>query len=100
MQVLQIDEVPDFIERLRKDPQEIDSLLQDLLIGVTNFFRDPQAFEALEREVIPRLFEGKGPDYTVRALVHGCSNCHDAYFLALLIPYLNPIAPPPPHHLI
>ncbi|MBV8410974.1 MAG: hypothetical protein JOY64_25330, partial [Alphaproteobacteria bacterium] len=61
MQVLQIDEVPDFIERLRKDPQEVDALLQDLLIGVTNFFRDPAAFEALEREVIPKLFEGKGP---------------------------------------
>src|SRR6516162_8753919 len=44
MQVLQIDEVPEFMERLRKEPQELDALLQDLLIGVTNFFRDPKAF--------------------------------------------------------
>src|SRR5581483_1246937 len=56
MQVLQMQDVPAFIERLRTDPPELDALLQDLLIGVTNFFRDPKAFEALEREVIPRLF--------------------------------------------
>ena len=85
MQVLQIDEVPDFIERLRKDPQEVDALLQDLLIGVTNFFRDPQAFEALEREVIPHLFEGKGPDDSVRIWVPGCSTGEEAYSIAILL---------------
>jgi two-component system CheB/CheR fusion protein len=85
MQVLQIDEVPDFIARLRKDPQEVDALLQDLLIGVTNFFRDPAAFEALEREVIPKLFEGKGPDDTVRVWVPGCSTGEEAYSIAILL---------------
>ena len=85
MQVLQIDEVPDFIERLRKQPQELDALLQDLLIGVTNFFRDPPAFEALEREVIPKLFEGKGPDDTVRVWVPGCSTGEEAYSIAILL---------------
>jgi len=85
MQVLQIDEVPDFIERLRKEPQELDALLQDLLIGVTNFFRDPPAFEALEREVIPRLFAGKGPDDTVRVWVPGCSTGEEAYSIAILL---------------
>jgi len=85
MQVLQIDEVPDFIDRLRKEPQEVDALLQDLLIGVTNFFRDPPAFEALEREVIPRLFEGKSPDDTVRIWVPGCSTGEEAYSIAILL---------------
>lgn len=85
MQVLQIDEVPDFIERLRKEPQELDALLQDLLIGVTNFFRDPQAFEALEREVIPRLFDGKGPEDTIRVWVPGCSTGEEAYSIAILL---------------
>lgn len=85
MQVLQIDEVPAFIERLRKDPQEIDALLQDLLIGVTNFFRDPEAFEALEREVIPNLFAGKGADDTVRVWVPGCSTGEEAYSIAILL---------------
>lgn len=85
MQVLQIDEVPDFIERLRKDPQELDALLQDLLIGVTNFFRDPLAFEALEREVIPQLFEGKGSEDSVRVWVPGCSTGEEAYSIAILL---------------
>src|SRR5215471_11552204 len=85
MQVLQIDEVPDFIDRLRKEPQELDALLQDLLIGVTNFFRDPAAFEALEREVIPKLFEGKGPEDTVRVWVPGCATGEEAYSIAILL---------------
>src|SRR5215468_968245 len=85
MQVLQIDEVPDSIERLRKDPQELDALLQDLLIGVTNFFRDPAAFEALEREVIPKLFEGKGAEDTVRVWVPGCATGEEAYSIAILL---------------
>ncbi|HVT54976.1 MAG TPA: CheR family methyltransferase, partial [Xanthobacteraceae bacterium] len=85
MQVLQIDNVPDFIARLRKDPQELDALLQDLLIGVTNFFRDKKAFEALEKEVIPKLFEGKGPDDSVRVWVAGCSTGEEAYSIAILL---------------
>lgn len=85
MQVLQIDEVPDFIERLRKEPQELDALLQDLLIGVTNFFRDPEAFDVLEREVIPALFEGKDPEDTVRVWVPGCSTGEEAYSIAILL---------------
>jgi two-component system CheB/CheR fusion protein len=92
MQVLQIDEMPDFIGRLRKEPHELDALLQDLLIGVTNFFRDPQAFEALEREVIPQLFEGKGPDDTVRIWVPGCSTGEEAYSIAILLRELMPKA--------
>ncbi len=85
MQVLQIDSVPEFIERLRKEPAEVDTLLQDLLIGVTNFFRDPQAFAALEEKVIPALFEGKGPDDTVRVWVPGCSTGEEAYSIAMLL---------------
>src|SRR5262249_24805087 len=52
MQVLMIDTVPAFLERLRQDAAEVDALLQDLLIGVTSFFRDPSAFAALEETVI------------------------------------------------
>lgn len=73
MQVLQISEVPEFIQRLRKDPQEVDALLQDLLIGVTNFFRDKKSYEALEEQVIPEIFKGKGSDDNVRVWVAGCS---------------------------
>ena len=69
----------------RKEPAEVDTLLQDLLIGVTNFFRDPQAFAALEEKVIPALFEGKGPDDTVRVWVPGCSTGEEAYSIAILL---------------
>ena len=55
MQVLQIDATPDYVERLRKDPREIELLFRELLIGVTHFFRDPAAFEALEKQVIPQI---------------------------------------------
>ncbi|MBV8394614.1 MAG: PAS fold family protein, partial [Alphaproteobacteria bacterium] len=85
MQVLQIDTVPEFLERLRKEPAEVDTLLQDLLIGVTNFFRDPQAFATLEEKVIPALFEGKGSDDTVRVWVPGCSTGEEAYSIAILL---------------
>jgi len=85
MQVLQLDNVPEYIARLRKDPQELDALLQDLLIGVTNFFRDKRAFDALEKEVIPKLFEGKGADDTVRVWVAGCSTGEEAYSIAILL---------------
>ena len=85
MQILQIEEVPAFIERLRKDPRELDLLFQDLLIGVTNFFRDPLAFDALEREIIPRMFDGKGPDDSLRIWVAGCSTGEEAYSIAMLL---------------
>ena len=85
MQVLQIDTVPQFVDRLRKEPAEVDTLLQDMLIGVTNFFRDPQAFAALEEKVVPALFEGKGPEDTVRVWVPGCSTGEEAYSIAILL---------------
>ena len=59
-------------------------LFRDLLIGVTNFFRDPGAFDALE-EVIPRLFEGKDADETVSVWVPGCATGEEVYSVAMLI---------------
>jgi two-component system CheB/CheR fusion protein len=85
MQVLQMDEVQPFIERLRKDPAELEALLQDLLIGVTNFFRDPKAFEALGNAVIPKLFINKGPEDSVRVWIPGCSTGEEAYSIAILL---------------
>jgi two-component system CheB/CheR fusion protein len=85
MQVLQVTEVADFVEQLAKDPVQIDLLFRDLLIGVTNFFRDPEAFAILERRVIPRLFEGKGPDDTIRIWVPACATGEEAYSIAILL---------------
>lgn len=85
MQILQIAQLGDFLDRLRADPREVDLLFQDLLIGVTSFFRDPAVFEALERDVIPRMFQGKGADDTVRVWVAGCATGEEAYSIALLL---------------
>lgn len=84
MQVTQTDTVADYVARLREDRDEVQHLFQDLLIGVTQFFRDPAEFEALERE-IPRLFEGKEPNEQLRVWVLGCATGEEAYSIAILL---------------
>lgn len=85
MQVLQISSLAAYAERLRQDPGEINTLFRDLLIGVTNFFRDAKAFEALEQLVMPRLFEGKGASDTIRVWVPGCATGEEVYSLAIML---------------
>ena len=85
MQVLQIDNVPEYIERLRNEPNQLDLLFRDLLIGVTQFFRDPEAFAALEREVMPKLFEKKRDGDPVRIWIPGCATGEEAYSIAILV---------------
>lgn len=69
---------------LRTQPGETAALLQDLLISVTNFFRDRDAFDTLERS-IPALFKGKGPRDALRVWVAGCATGEEAYSLAMLL---------------
>jgi chemotaxis methyl-accepting protein methylase len=69
---------------MRQDPQEVGALFRDLLINVTNFFRDEDAFEALAASVIPKLFEGRGADDTVRIWVPGCATGEEVFSIAML----------------
>lgn len=85
MQILQIESVSPFIEALKKDQKELELLFQDLLIGVTEFFRDPEAFYGLEMNVIPKIFEKNGPDNDIRVWVAGCSTGEEAYSIAILL---------------
>src|SRR6266542_4082939 len=85
MQVLQIPSLAAYADRLRQDAGEANTLFRDLLIGVTNFFRDAQAFEALEQLVMPRLFEGKGASDTIRVWVPGCATGEEVYSLAIIL---------------
>jgi two-component system, chemotaxis family, CheB/CheR fusion protein len=85
MQVLQIPSLAAYADRLRQDPGEVNTLFRDLLIGVTNFFRDAKAFEALEQLVMPRLFEGKSPSDTIRVWVPGCATGEEVYSLAIML---------------
>jgi len=85
MQVLQIGEAAAFVDHLRQNPEEVAALFNDLLIGVTGFYRDPDAFRTLERESICRLFEGRGSSDTIRVWVPGCATGEEAYSLAILL---------------
>ncbi|HEY1506131.1 MAG TPA: chemotaxis protein CheB, partial [Stellaceae bacterium] len=84
MQVLQLSRLRDYVEHLQQNSGEATLLFRDLLIGVTNFFRDHEAFAVLEK-FIPRLFEGRGADDTVRVWVPGCATGEEAYSLAILL---------------
>ena len=85
MAVHQIDGIDAYVKYLQQAPAEVEALFRDLLIGVTNFFRDPEAFAALETLVIPKLFNGKPAGGVVRAWTTGCSTGEEAYSIAILL---------------
>ncbi|WP_200934118.1 CheR family methyltransferase [Massilia sp. Leaf139] len=85
LQVRQVHTLPEYRDLLAADPHEHEALLGDMLIGVTNFFRDREAFESLERDIIPELFKDKGPLDEVRAWVAACASGEEAYSLAILM---------------
>ncbi len=85
MQVLGLETIGDYVPRIEADHEEALLLFRDLLIGVTQFFRDEAAFEIVEMEVIPGLFVGKGASDTVRVWVPGCATGEEAYSLAMLL---------------
>jgi two-component system CheB/CheR fusion protein len=74
-----------YVEYLRDNPQEIDELYDDLLIGVTSFFRDPDAFEALQRDHIPKMLATHPPDRPVRVWVAGCAGGEETYTVAMVL---------------
>ncbi|MFT7004837.1 MAG: two-component system CheB/CheR fusion protein [Sulfurimonas sp.] len=80
----------DYVEILNETPSEIDALFKDFLIGVTNFFRNKEAFDSLEKNVISKLFKDKEFDSTIRIWVAGCSTGEEAYSIAILLKeYMN-----------
>ncbi|NWL76517.1 chemotaxis protein [Pseudomonas taiwanensis] len=86
MQVNRLSDLPAYRGFLQATPEETGYLLTDMLIGVTNFFRDREAFEALEREIIPRLFEMRMDDEAlIRVWSAGCSSGEEAYSMAMLL---------------
>lgn len=72
-----------YVDYLESHPQEIDDLYRDLLIGVTEFFRDDQAFEALREKVIPEILQRLDIDEEIRIWVAGCATGEEAYSLAM-----------------
>ena len=81
-------ELPDltaYAHYMREHVEEARALMKDLLISVTSFFRDPSSVEALERRILPRLFERKGHNRSVRVWVAGCATGEEAYTMAMLL---------------
>ncbi|MCX7004519.1 MAG: PAS domain S-box protein [bacterium] len=85
MALHQLDTMDDYVKYLQEAPAEVEALFRDLLIGVTNFFRDAEAFAALEEQAIPKLFAGKPADAVIRVWVPGCSTGEEAYSIAILL---------------
>ncbi|GFK93515.1 Chemotaxis protein methyltransferase Cher2 [Fundidesulfovibrio magnetotacticus] len=85
MAVHQIETLNDYVKYLQHNPLEVEALFKDLLIGVTSFFRDPEAFKALEEHIIPKLFAGKQTGASIRIWSTGCSTGEEAYSLAILL---------------
>jgi two-component system CheB/CheR fusion protein len=85
MQVTRTDDLKDYHNFLRENAEEAQALLGDLLISVTTFFRDIEAFEALKIHVIPRLFDAKSMSDTVRIWVPGCATGEEAYSIAMVV---------------
>ena len=83
--VHQIASIDDYVKYLQQAPAEVEALFRDLLIGVTNFFRDPEAFAVLQETVIPQLFVGKPAGSAVRVWTVGCSTGEEAYSIAILL---------------
>ncbi|HEX5050237.1 MAG TPA: chemotaxis protein CheB [Planctomycetota bacterium] len=71
----------EYVALLRRTPEEVEALYQDILISVTSFFRDPGAFESLKRTVFPRLLQARADP--VRLWTLGCSTGQEAYSLAI-----------------
>ncbi len=85
MSVHQISDINNYVRFLQENPQEIDLLFKELLIGVTSFFREPEAFESLKNDAIPQLIKSKKPGDTIRIWIVGCSTGEEAYSIAIIL---------------
>src|ERR1051326_3894838 len=96
LQVTECEDIRGYLEHIRSHPEELQGLLRDLLISVTNFFRDPEAWRRLQSEVVPKLFEGRGAGEQIRVWVPGCATGEEAYSVAMLLAEHADALPSPP----
>src|SRR5262249_54930768 len=85
MQVTRSDDLEAYYEFLRANVDEAQSLLNDMLISVTTFFRDAEVFELLRTSIVPQLFAGRDPHRQIRIWVPGCATGEEAYTIAILL---------------
>jgi two-component system, chemotaxis family, CheB/CheR fusion protein len=80
-----IDNLESYFQFLRKNRDEVENLFNDVLINVTGFFRDPEAFESLVKEAFPLMMTNKSPEAPIRIWVPGCSTGEEAYSIAIAL---------------
>jgi two-component system, chemotaxis family, CheB/CheR fusion protein len=85
MGIVHVNDMEGYLALLRKKPTELDNLFKDILIGVTQFFRDPEAFEVLAKKVIPKIIKNRDADEPIRVWVTGCSTGEEAYTVGILL---------------
>jgi chemotaxis methyl-accepting protein methylase len=84
MGIHQVDKIADYVRYLQENPQELDLLFKELLIGVTSFFRDAAVWEELRNKTLPALVASRPDGHVLRAWVPGCSTGEEAYSLAMV----------------
>ena len=100
MAIHQVDRIADYVHYLRENPQEVDLLFKELLIGVTSFFRDPATWAYLQDRVLPELLATHPEGGVLRAWVAGCSTGEEAFSLAIVFrEVLDTLAPNARHSL-
>ncbi len=81
----QLDKISSYVHFLQENPQEVELLFRELLIGVTSFFRDPQVWDQLKAEVLPAIFEGRSHNQSIRIWIPACSTGEEAYSMAMVV---------------
>jgi two-component system CheB/CheR fusion protein len=85
MSIQQVENISQYLRLLQQNSQEVAILFKEILIGVTNFFRDAEAFEALSKRLIKETLADKPKDYSMRVWVPGCSSGEEAYSIAIVL---------------
>ncbi len=85
MSVHQFEDTSKYVRYLQERPDEVKILFKELLIGVTNFFRDAEAFEILKKKILPKMLSGKPENYELRIWTPGCATGEEVYSIAMVI---------------
>jgi two-component system CheB/CheR fusion protein len=80
-----LESLPQYLQFLHENPAEPAALCEDILIHVTGFFREPEAFQALAREIFPKVLDTKAPGESIRVWVPGCSTGEETYSVAMVL---------------
>ena len=85
MAVNKIEDAGEYVQFLKSNPMEVETIFRELLIGVTNFFRDTKAFDSIQEKLIPKIFENKKSGAKIRVWIPACSTGEEAYSFAILM---------------